>query len=509
MRHLIIGLLVLTLSSAVAVGQCPSNGLVLTFNGERLGDPFALNIYGSPGLSGLIGVDDTGGPVATPIGPVCLGLTPNLQLLNFALDGTGTFSMGGLLPPSPSLTGFNAYLQAAAADAGQPGGFAVSNGAHVTLRPPRVFFFNSGYVSPFGTVNGSFCAYDALADVVYSPAIPLPSAMQDAIMIPALNWLAILLGNGTLLCYDANTLQPTLSMPVPTTPSYPLKLAVEGTTLYILYHGTSPSPFGGGTPGGLRSFSLPTGAAGFTCNLSTGNPDAMIVLQGTGAAYLRVGTNVVPISLVSGTELSAIALGGSAGAISDWVIGGTVLYCLMPGQGPNPFGGGPVAPAVASIDMINHVAIQTATSMGPVSGPASYLRYGPGSFGNSLFVYCLNNSAPMFQLNPATLAVTSVIATSTFVTDMVLSPGGTEWLLLVGGGTPALQTMVPPTLALTQVTPVIAPTTELIAVPNWTIRRGLMIYNNNVVLPFSTDFSTPPFYTVNLPLTTVTSAVVD
>src|SRR5688572_10155261 len=106
MRKPIQSVLVLALLSAALLGQCPSNGLVLTFSGERLGDPWGLSLYGTPGVSGLVGVDETGGPVLTPIGPICLGLTPNLQLLSFALDGTGQFSMGGLLPPSPSLIGF-------------------------------------------------------------------------------------------------------------------------------------------------------------------------------------------------------------------------------------------------------------------------------------------------------------------------------------------------------------------------------------------------------------------
>jgi hypothetical protein len=502
MRTFILSLAALAVLSSAVAGQCPSNGLTLTFSGERLGDPFALNLYGSPGLSGLLAIDDTGGPVMTPIGPVCLGLTPNLQLLNFALDGSGAFNLGGLLPPNPLFTGMQAYLQAAAADAGQPGGFAVSNGLHLTLRPPRVFFFNPGYTSPFGTVSGSFCAYDALSDVAYTPAIPLPGAVLDAIMVPSLNWLAILLHTGTLLCYDANTMQPALSLPLTLTPGYPTKL-------YALHYGTAPSPFGGGSPGALRAYSLPTGTPGFTCLLSSGNPSAIMILAGTGAAYLRVGSNVVPISLVSGTELPAIALGGSAGAISDWVVGGTVLYCLMPGLPANPFGGTPIPPEVASVDMLNHVAIHTATALAVPSGPATMIRYGPGTFGNSVFVYCMNTTSPMLEVNPASLAIQSSIATSTLVTDMVLSPGGLEWLLLVGGGSPSLQTMVPPGLLLSQVTPLLPPTTTLLSIPNWTIRRGLMVYNNNVVLPFSTDYASAPFYTVILPLTSVGFSVVD
>ena len=52
-----------------------------------LGDPFSLTIYGTPGVSGLLGVDTSGGPVQTSIGTVCLGITSNLQLIPFTLDG--------------------------------------------------------------------------------------------------------------------------------------------------------------------------------------------------------------------------------------------------------------------------------------------------------------------------------------------------------------------------------------------------------------------------------------
>jgi hypothetical protein len=511
MRNPLAVLVVLALLSAAVLGQCPSNGLTLTFAGERLGDPWALNLYGAPGASGVLAVDDTGGPVLTPIGPVCLGLTPNLQLLDFQLDGTGQFGMGGLLPPSPSLINFTAFLQAAAPSPSIPGGFAVSNGASLKLRPPRVFFIHPGYASPFGSTPGAFCGYDALGDVVFTPAIQLAGLVQDAIMIPALNWIAFLLGNGTVACYDAHTGAPTLTIPVATTPSYAAEIAVEGTTLYALHRGMVPSPFSGGTPGALTSYSLPTGTPGFTCNLSSGNPNGLLVLPGTGAAYLRLGSNIVPVSLVSGIELPWIVLGGAAGEISEWVLGGTVLYCLLPGQSAGIFGSPAVPPEIASINTFTHTVIHTATALNVPSGPATMIRYGPGTLGNpSLFVYVLNNPVPMLEVNPNTLAISQGIPMSTFMTEMVLSPGGTEWLLLEGAGAShSLHTMVPPTLALTQITPLLPPTTLLTSVPNWTTRRALMLYNNNVVLPFSTDFTQAPFYTVTLPLASAGRVVVD
>ena len=79
-------------------GLCPPSGLLLTTTGGRLGDPFSLGLSGTPLVSGLLAFDVAGGPVGTPIGTLCIGLTPATQLLPFALPASGTFSISGTAP---------------------------------------------------------------------------------------------------------------------------------------------------------------------------------------------------------------------------------------------------------------------------------------------------------------------------------------------------------------------------------------------------------------------------
>jgi hypothetical protein len=498
----------------LAAGQCSTpNGLLLSFNGERIGDPFALNLNGSPGVSGLIGLDDTAGPVSTPIGTVCLGLTPNLQFLPFTLDGFGTYSLGGVIPPLGGLIGVTVHTQAAAADPAVPGGFALSNGRAINLRPPRVFFIAPGYPSPFGTVNGSWCSYDAFGNTVTSGANPLPHSVQDAIMIPSLGWLAILLSNGTLMCFDAATNAPTLTLPILTTPGYPIRIAVEGTTLYVLYHGTEPSPFSGGSPGALRSYSLPTGAPGFTLNLASGeNPDEILIRQGTGLGFLRAGTSVVPVNLVSGTAFPTIALGGASGPITEWTLPGNILYTLMPGSGTNPFGGGGAPPLVDAIDTSSLVALYPAPVVVPIApNTATMMRYGPGPGINMLWIYVPGQNPPLIGLNPATLIPVTGASIGHGITEMELSAGGLQWLLLCNSGAgpcTSLQVLDPATLGVATVTPLVPPIELLVPIPSFTIRQAFTVFNDHMVLPFPTDLAGPPTTTVSLPVSSPAMRVV-
>jgi hypothetical protein len=319
-------------SWAAGQGSCPPSGLVLSTSGGRLGDPWSAGLTGTPGVSGLLGVDVLPGPAASPIGTVCLGLSP-----------------------------------------------------------------------------------------------------------------------------------------------------------------------ASGFPGALRSYALPSGAPGFACTLASAVPTDLLVLQGQGVAYLNAGTSVVPVNLVTGTEMPALVLGGSSLAISQWVRGGNVLYCLMPGYPANVLGIPPVPPAIGAIDTVNHVVLAPATFIpGTTTGVAYFLRYGPGSTGNALFTLMSGSPTTLLQIDPATGITTQVPVTG--VNEMVLSAGGTHWLLLTGPPSPALLTMTPPALAISSLTPVAVPTTTLTPVPNTTAPRALMIASSNLLVPFGTDPAIAPVSWVTLPI---------
>src|SRR5262245_51849783 len=95
--------LVLALAAAVSRGQtlCGPSGLTLATTPPRLGDPWALTLSGSPNVPGLLGFDLAPGPVVTPLGTVCLGLTPAFQSMPVALDQSGSFTLNGFLPANP------------------------------------------------------------------------------------------------------------------------------------------------------------------------------------------------------------------------------------------------------------------------------------------------------------------------------------------------------------------------------------------------------------------------
>ena len=170
-RILTSALVPLLLAVHVAPAQCPPLGLDLTATGGRMGDPFLVTLTGTPSVSGLLGIDATAGPVSTPIGLICLGLSPGTLLSPFTLDLAGNFSLGGIAPAIPYLTGFTAHMQAAAADPFQPNGLALSNGESLTLRPPRLVVADPGMAAtPFSSaVPGAFIEYAEGGDLLFRP----------------------------------------------------------------------------------------------------------------------------------------------------------------------------------------------------------------------------------------------------------------------------------------------------------------------------------------------------
>ena len=396
-------------------------------------------------------------------------------------------------------------------DAGQPGGYAVSNGASVTLRPPRAFLIYQGDAPT--AIGGSFCRYDAITQTV-TPAVAIPGFVLDAVMVPALNWLAVLTTNSMLRCYDADTgasvLNQSLLSPFGAPP--PSKLAMEGTTLYTM-HQAGVAPFGPGVHGGLRSFSLPSGAPGFACVLSSGDPKNMMILPGQGIAYLRSANDLIPVDLVTGTQLPTIATGVSPGTaaplntMTEWVRVGNVLYCLIPGAAPNnPYGLPVVQPVIVAIDTLSHTVMSPSPVQLDFFSP-SRLRYGPGTNGNAIFVWSANPPS-LRQLDPVSLSTTGSTGVAGTLIDLALSPGGSEWLI-VAGYPFSIQSMNPQTLAVTTVTSYPAYNSFLSPIPNATIRRAFTVDEFEQLHPFGTDSATAPVATVSVPLPSVSRVVVD
>src|SRR6188768_1842107 len=96
--HRTLALALVVGCSGAAWGQtCPASGLVLSSSGGRLGDVVSLSLSGTPLVSGLLGFDPAPGPVASPIGNLCIGLSQSLVTAPFSLDSAGSYGFAGLL----------------------------------------------------------------------------------------------------------------------------------------------------------------------------------------------------------------------------------------------------------------------------------------------------------------------------------------------------------------------------------------------------------------------------
>ena len=97
--------LVLALAAVPAFGQalCNRSGLTLTTTPPRLGDPYAITLSGSPNVPGVLGFDLAPGPVTTPFGTVCLGLSLRSKTPDH--DGRLRRIHDVGIPPNPALSG--------------------------------------------------------------------------------------------------------------------------------------------------------------------------------------------------------------------------------------------------------------------------------------------------------------------------------------------------------------------------------------------------------------------
>jgi hypothetical protein len=505
---------------AAAQSPCGPSGLSLMTVGGRLGDPFSLTLSGSPSVSGLLGFDLAPGPVATPIGSICLGLSPALQTLPFTVSAAGSAVIAGLVPPNLALAGLGMYAQAAAIDATQPGGFAVSNGVHPVLRPPRLFFF------AIGSATGAGVAYDALTDS-FGPVMPLPSSVKTAVAVPALGWIAMLLGNGSLLAFDAATGAVTLNQPFTTNPTAAHLLSAAGTTLVVTESASAGSPAAQAI---VKTFSLPSGAPGPTTPLPiVGWVQAILTPPGTGTAYLVVSlpppqppgfsilTTIVPVTLSSGAPQPSIALGTGADLVHGVLVQNGILYFLTAPQWGGTMGLNAIDTSLNAAFFTNPVPLPFG---GPSFGFPVLINYGPGTLGPTLFVFDSLTST-LLQLSPQTLSsFAPSIPLPSGILDMRLSNGGSEWLLFscpncfAGGcsGGPCLP--APTLLSLNAATHLLSPVGPLPGngiggiqvLPSATLNKAFWI-GNGVVAPITTDPATTVGSAVLSPFGTQTAAL--
>jgi hypothetical protein len=509
--------------TSTVIAQCPPQGLTLTVTGGRLGDPASLQVTGSPFAPGILAFDVAGGPTSTPVGIACLGLTSQLQLFPFTFDSGGILSIQANLPTSPGLDGLTIFMQAIAAQTGQPSPFAWSNGASLTLSSPKLVLIDPGVLTPVGPgTPGKFCVFDALTDTPITPAIPLPAGyVRDAISIPALGLVAMLLTSNTILVIDANTgaLVTTITPPTGTAaPGDPTSLAADGISLYVVYEGyVALFPGTSSVPGSVRSYFLPFGTIGPTISLPFGNPREMLVVPGSSVAYLRhhsasgpgspAPATVLPIDLATGGALPPINFGTGFGTIAEWTLHNGIVYCVSYGIPPWP----PQIPftysqrALMAFSTITNAPLPPSPVVLPLgSGPG--LRLGPGTGGStSLFHPGPSPAAALLEISPTTLNIVNTIPLGGYLSGMQLSSGGTEWLAVLDTGTQkqlvklALPTLAPTVLStLAGYGPYVGQ--FITPLPSATIRKAYFTENGSSITPFATDPATPPSTALPLPL---------
>jgi len=119
--------------ATTATAQCPPQGITLNASGGRLGDAWRVDVHGSPSVAGFCGLDLSPGPTPTPIGTVCLGLGPALQVLPFVADAAGHAVFGGLMPPNPAFALPGAQAALAVAPSAGYGHGCVALGSNVAF----------------------------------------------------------------------------------------------------------------------------------------------------------------------------------------------------------------------------------------------------------------------------------------------------------------------------------------------------------------------------------------
>ena len=469
-----------------AQSPCPPLGVSVNASGGRLGDAWRVDAICAPTVLGVFGLDLAPGPTATPIGTICLGFGPDLWLLAFLSNAAGTASVGGVMPPTPAFAGIGIYATAVSLDPAQPGGLGLGNGDSFVLRQPRFWFVNPGNTSPFGTTPGAIAATNAISDnVAFSQS--LTTSVVDAATVPARGWLALLLGNGTLDAYDGISTAPVMNVALTGTAAQASKvLAVSADDLLLLSYGTPPSPFGGGTPGSIHAVSLPSGVVVASVPLLSGNPDALLQVPGSTLVFVRLANGVVPFDVSSLFLFPAIPLPSGFGALVDWQVAGSLLYCLHGGQGAGPFGGGQ-PPAISVVD-ITTLAVLFTNQLAMVA-PVQMLRAGPGTAGPALYVYG-TAAAALAEFSQGLVQPVSTINVGAGIVAMQLSALGSQWLLLCNGagcGGPALLQLVAGTTALSTLSALSAPQGTLAVSPSVGYGKACLVLGTNVVFPFGTD----------------------
>jgi hypothetical protein len=419
-RHFAVvafSLLVVISGAALAqVPTCPGSGLTVT--GGRFGDDWSFELSGPPGASALLASDVAPGPVLTPFGAVCLGLSSSLVVTPLTLDATGSFSASGTLPINPPFAaGSHLSVQGALAHPSLPGGFALTNGEVLTLRPPRIGIFRwSQYGSAIDLIDGT-------TDTV---AVTIPTttwAGSRVVRIPRLGWYAWPTASGAFTCIDDFTGATVLTIPnVITMQGGSWDVSDDGKYLFVTSLGPSPVY----NRVNVKVYSLPSGALLSQQSISSIAyvNSGIYPVPGTSVAYIASDDRFHVYDALTNTEIATIQLPGSLQG------GGQPYRYAFLAQG---FLYALVGTSLVTIDTATHTISSTGP---PIPGlGAAPLALGPGAAGLSLWATNYQQGSGLVLCDiPVATGVPQEVLPVTFPgmlppAKAVFTAGGTEILV--------------------------------------------------------------------------------
>jgi hypothetical protein len=489
-RFLFAVLLVASAAGA-QVATCPGSGLSVM--GGRLGDPWSIALTGPPGAAGVLASDASGGPVATPFGTVCLGLTPSLVTTPLTLDATGNFAMSGVLPvASPIPVGSTLFTQAALAHPTLPGGYSITNGAAVAIRSPALFVFRSGLTPLLDRI-------DAKTDTI-TFSVALPGQAGSILRIPRLGWIAFRIGT-SVICIDDLTGATVLTVPgafnTNESPVGSMAVSDDGSYLFVSTFGSTWTGSGFSVLASVRTYSLPSGAlvgAPAVFPFASCCNRGLYHVPGSTIVYVVATDRIYVVNGVTGVLITTLILPGSLAGSKDFAFASPGRMWVV------------VAGSLYGIDTASHTQVAGPALLG--AGSIVPLAIGPGPTGPSLWAiesFGLGGSAiihaSLITLVPQTAGT---LITSLFAPEAALSAGGTGMIVLSSGSGGSTANLFDVNVTTGAIAPVASGIVDLEILRSGSLTKAY-VYGSAGLVSIPTDPTLGPGTVIPLPNTYVST----
>lgn len=475
-----LALIVLVLAvQGIGVAQpCSPSGLTLVASGGRLGDGWSFSLAGPPGAGGYLGLDTGAGPAVSQVGPVCLDLSPALQLWPYTFDAQGAASWAGVLPASGTASGLELSLQAMAWSGA---GVLLSEGRTKRLRSPAVLCRSS---SPTGVA-----CLDGNTGGIRWATVAQQGSVMKIVWLPALEVWVVATNLGEIGLFDPLSGQLVGAF-VLTSPEVGVNLltvceAADGEDLIVVW-----AQIAG--PGNTHVERLDVSTGQITSTTSLGQWHPLLYPKwaerdpASDVLWLRSGGEVRAVDTLAGAITMNLSFPTTFIA---WEFAYGRLYLLGPQLAVIDRGTGAHVPgspvAITGVQQPNQMLL------------------GPGSAGDGLLVLAIGNGLTnvgggFIEFDPLTLAVRQLQVTPWSPLSMVRDPGGLGWIVLerlnvpLGNAAQAVHWLDPATLTLSLISPVPTSTIRAMApLPSDTLRVTWLKTTPTTMQVLDTSTSTP------------------